>query len=41
VYILLALLRYGIRYHMKRLEHYDVRDAIKELHYQSPFERFD
>ncbi len=37
VYVLLALLRYGIRHHMKKEEEYGLKDAMKELHYQSPF----
>lgn len=37
VYVLLALLRYGIRHQMKRGENVDVKDVVKELRYQSPF----
>jgi DNA-binding HxlR family transcriptional regulator len=37
VYILLALLRYGIRHHMNRKEDYDIKDAVRELHYEQSF----
>jgi DNA-binding HxlR family transcriptional regulator len=40
VYVLLALLRYGIRHHMKKVGDYSIEDAMKELHYQSPFEYY-
>ena len=39
VYVLLALLRYGMLHHMKKGNKYDVDDAMRELHYQSPFEK--
>ena len=38
VYILLAVLRYGIRHHMRRGTNLTERDAMRELHYRSPFE---
>lgn len=38
VYILLALLRYGIRHHMRKGADYTQEDAMNELHYRSPFE---
>ena len=37
VYVLLALLRFGIRYHMKKPVDYEMEDVMTELHYQSPF----
>ena len=38
VYILLAVLRYGIRHHMRRGTNFTEEDAMRELHYRSPFE---
>jgi len=38
VYILLAVLRYGIRHHMRRGTNLTEEDAMRELHYRSPFE---
>lgn len=38
IYILLALLRYGMRHHMGRKGHFDQNEAMKELHYESPTE---
>ena len=38
VYILLAVLRYGIRHHMRRGTNLTEGDAMRELHYRSPFE---
>jgi DNA-binding HxlR family transcriptional regulator len=37
VYILLAVLRYGIRHHMKKGPDFGEADAMKELRYQLPF----
>lgn len=39
VYILLAVLRYGIRHHMRKGADYTEEDAMMELHYRSPFEK--
>jgi DNA-binding HxlR family transcriptional regulator len=39
VYILLAVLRYGIRHHMKKGPAFGEEDAMKELSYHSPFEK--
>jgi DNA-binding HxlR family transcriptional regulator len=38
VYVLLAVLRYGIRHHMSKGPGYGEEDAIRELHYQMPFQ---
>lgn len=38
VYVLLALLRYGIRHHMKKGGNYELEEVMNELRYQSPFE---
>ena len=38
VYILLAVLRYGIRNHMRKEADFTEKDAMRELHYRSPFE---
>ena len=38
VYVLLALLRFGIRHHMERGAEYELGEAMRVLHYQSPFE---
>ena len=38
VYILLAVLPYGIRHHMRRGTNLTEGDAMRELHYRSPFE---
>jgi DNA-binding HxlR family transcriptional regulator len=34
IYILLAVLRYGIRHHMAKSASYDEEEAMRELHYQ-------
>jgi DNA-binding HxlR family transcriptional regulator len=34
VYILLAVLRYGIRHHMSKSASFDEEEAMRELHYQ-------
>jgi DNA-binding HxlR family transcriptional regulator len=38
VYILLAVLRYGVRHHMRKGTDFTEKDAMREFHYQSPFE---
>ena len=38
VFILLAVLRYGIRHHLGKRTDLTEGDVIKELHYRSPFE---
>ena len=38
VYVLLALLRYGIRYHMSSKCEFDQEEVMKKLHYEAPFE---
>ena len=38
VYVLLALLRYGIRYHMRSKDGFDQDEVMKKLHYEAPFE---
>ena len=38
VYVLLALLRYGIRYHMSSKGEFDQEEVMKKLHYEPPFE---
>ena len=38
VYILLAILRYGMRHHVSGGAEYTQKEAMKELHYESPFE---
>ena len=38
IYILLALLRYGIRHHMDKHDSLDTGEVMKELQYSSPFE---
>ena len=40
VFILLAVLRYGIRHHMTKGPEYTEKDAMKELHYRSPVGNF-
>jgi DNA-binding HxlR family transcriptional regulator len=37
VFILLAVLRYGIRHHMTKGPDYTENDAMRDLHYRSPF----
>ena len=39
VYILLAILRYGMRHHMKKGSDLSQDEAMKALHYYSPFEK--
>jgi DNA-binding HxlR family transcriptional regulator len=39
VYVLLALLRYGIRHHMKTGDDYELQDVIRDLHYKLPFDQ--
>jgi DNA-binding HxlR family transcriptional regulator len=41
VYVLLALLRYGIRHHMKAGSDRGVEGVMSDLHYQSPFDGSD
>jgi DNA-binding HxlR family transcriptional regulator len=36
VFILLAVLRYGIRYHMQKGPDYTEKEAMKELYYRPP-----
>ena len=36
VYVLLALLRYGIRYHMRPKDGFDQEEVMKKLHYEVP-----
>ncbi len=38
VFILLAVLRYAVRHHMTAGPEYSEKDALRELHYLSPFE---
>ncbi len=38
IYILLALLRYGMRHHLGRKGHFDQNEAMKELNYEAPTE---
>jgi DNA-binding HxlR family transcriptional regulator len=40
VFILLAVLRYGIRHHMAKGFGYTEKDALRELRYRSPVEIF-
>ena len=37
VYLLLALLRFGIRHNMRKGAGYHLEDAMSDLHYQTPF----
>ena len=39
MYILLAVLRYAIRHHMRKGADYTEEDAMMELHYRSPYEK--
>ncbi len=40
VFILLAVLRYGIRHHMAKGAGYTEQDALRELHYRQPERTF-
>jgi DNA-binding HxlR family transcriptional regulator len=40
IFILLAVLRYGIRHHMAKGPEYTEEDALRELHYRPPVRSF-
>jgi DNA-binding HxlR family transcriptional regulator len=40
IFILLAVLRYGIRHHMTKGPEYTEEDALRELHYRPPVRSF-